>query len=167
MRIRQIKPGFWSDKVIARLPKSARLAYIGFWQLADDGGWIDSFDLEQAAAELAPYESCGRRERDLSNDLEALIVAGRIVRHDCGCLEIPHLVEHQRISGVRSFRSRDAHAKHSLLSATQDPLSDSPGRVSGKGRVGNGTERNGIARASANESDGLRAKLGDYSEIVR
>jgi hypothetical protein len=169
MRIRQIKPAFWTDKLMARLPKSTRLAFIGLWMLADDAGWIESFDVEQAAAELYPWEPVKRRERELSVDVERLIEAGRVVRSDCGCIQVPHLAEHQRVSGVRSFRARDAHAKHLPLSTKQSPLSDSPGTV-GNGRERNVTERNGSARAHDNE-DGrggrLKERLGEYADLVK
>mgnify|MGYP001616291733 CR=1 FL=1 len=149
MRIRQVKPAFWTDKVMAGLPKSARLMYIGLWMLADDTGWIE-WDLEQAGAELFPFESVKRRERDLSADLETLTLAGRVIRHDCGCLHVPHLEEHQRISGVRSVRAREVHAKHLPRTTKQDPLSDSPGKVR-VGKVGNVTVRNGSAGARGSE----------------
>lgn len=163
MRIRQVKPAFWSDKVMAGLTRSARLTYIGLWMLADDAGWIQ-WDAEQAGAELFPYESVKRREKELAADLDLLVATCRVVRHDCGCIEVPHLSEHQRISGVRSFRARDAHAKHSPLSAKQVPLSDSPGTV----RVGNGKERNGTvdAREAPKSGEGLKARLGQYEDVM-
>jgi hypothetical protein len=161
VRIRQIKPAFWTDKVMAGLSKSARLTYIGLWMLSDDTGWIE-WDIEQAGAELLPFESVKRRERDLAADLEALTVAGRVIPHDCGCLFVPHLEEHQRISGVRSVRARDAHAKHQPRSATQVPLSDSPGKV------GNGKERNvEVARDDALRDDRtLREKVPLAAEVA-
>jgi len=124
MRIRQIKPAFWSDKVVGRLPPRTRLAFIGLWMLADDTGWIDGFDVEQAAAQLYPYEPAARRERELSEDVDRLVAAGRVVRHECGCLHIPRLEQHQRINGKRSERARDAHAQHLQLLGKQSPLTD-------------------------------------------
>jgi DnaD/phage-associated family protein len=37
-RIRTIKPEFWSDAKIGKLPPPARLLYIGTWNIADDDG---------------------------------------------------------------------------------------------------------------------------------
>ena len=164
VRIRQVKPAFWTDKVMAGLPKSARLTYIGLWMLSDDAGWIE-WDIDTAGAELFPYESVKRRLRELTSDLEALMAAGRVVRHDCGCLQVPHLEEHQRISGVRSFRARDAHAKHLLRSTKQAPLSDSPGTV-GKGRERNVTESNGSAGQGQEETTEFRRKLAAVEALA-
>lgn len=167
MRIRQVKPAFWTDKVMAGLPKSARLTYIGLWMLCDDAGWVE-WDTDTAGAELFPYESVKRRLRELEADLAALVAAGRVIRHDCGCLQVPHLEEHQRISGVRSFRARDAHAKHLPRSTTQVPLSDSPGTV-GNGRERNVTGRNGSAREDQEETtvESLRVLAPLPVEVVK
>ena len=40
MRIRQIKPDYWRDEVIAAMPDSVARFYIGIWQEADDAGWL-------------------------------------------------------------------------------------------------------------------------------
>lgn len=148
MRIRQVKPSFWVDKTMAGLPEGTRLAYIGLWMLADDEGFID-WDVEQAAAELYPFEAVKRRERLLGERVVQLIDRGRVRSFtDCRCLHIPTLKGHQRVSGVRSTRYAEAHAKHSLLSHKQPPLSDSPGTV-GNVTVGNGRERNGTVAPGA------------------
>lgn len=39
-RIRTIKPEFWTDETIVRLPFDARLLFIGLWNHADDEGYI-------------------------------------------------------------------------------------------------------------------------------
>lgn len=154
MRIRQVKPAFWSDKVVARLPKPTRLAFVGLWMLADDAGWIECFDVEQAAAELFPWEHVKRRERDLAGDLERLRAAGRVVIHEpCGCLEVPHLPEHQRIAGHQSFGARDAHRKHSVAMGSDAVAPGSHGTV-GNGRERNGTERNGREILQDSSSEG-------------
>ena len=51
MRIRQVKPAFWTDARIAALPAPARLFYIGLWMVADDAGWL-RWDPSQIANEL-------------------------------------------------------------------------------------------------------------------
>src|SRR3990167_610238 len=74
-RIRTIKPDFWTDEKIVRLPFEARLLFIGLWNFADDSGAVDlshdrirmqvfpgdpTVDIEElidllAAAELVEY----------------------------------------------------------------------------------------------------------------
>lgn len=141
MRIRQVKPAFWTDKVTARLSRSARLTYIGLWMLCDDAGWIEAFDAEQAAAELFPWEPVGRRTREVAHDIDVLSEAGRVViSEDCGCLHVPHLAEHQRIAGHQTFAARDAHRRHQVATASDIPLPVATERR------GIGTERRGTER---------------------
>lgn len=99
MRIRQVKPAFWSDAVIAALPAPARLFYIGLWMVADDAGWL-RWDPSQIANELYGYESRKRRERDVETYLALLVKVNRVVVHDCGHVEIPKLTTHQHLSIV-------------------------------------------------------------------
>lgn len=153
MRIRQIKPAFWSDKVMAHLPKSTRLAYIGLWMLADDAGWIVRFDCEQASAELYPFEPVHRRERDMGIEVARLKDAERVRGYDCGCLEVPHLPEHQRIAGRQNFTARDAHRRHLNGSVATGSYAEPTGAPVGNGRVGNGTERGGVGGTAKEASD--------------
>lgn len=101
MRIRSIKPAFWTDKTIARLSIGARLAYIGMWNLADDAGWFE-WDIEEMAAQLFCYEVPKRRERDLARWAQELFDAGRVQVSACGHARIPTFTEHQHLSGRRT-----------------------------------------------------------------
>lgn len=72
-RIRTIKPKFWDDIKIGRLPRDARLLYIGLWTFADDLGvviadplWLkskifpyDQIQLQQLEAWLKVLEETG------------------------------------------------------------------------------------------------------------
>ncbi|MBI3978671.1 MAG: hypothetical protein HY331_10855 [Chloroflexi bacterium] len=98
MRIRQVKPEFWKDPDLAKLPLTARLAYIGLWGLADDSGWF-RFDVPSMALELFGYEPRTRRERMIVGALEVLVAAKRVEPHECGHALIPTLVDHQRFAG--------------------------------------------------------------------
>lgn len=135
MRIRQIRPEFWTDEVMAALSPAVRLFYIGLWNIADDAGWLD-WRVSRIGAVLFPYESARKRERDIHAWAEALVTAGRLRLHDdCGCAEIPTLPKHQRVTGKQSFVALEAHNKHKVRIGKQSPLSDSPVR-----------ERNGMER---------------------
>lgn len=146
MRIRQVKPGFWSDATLAKLPDPVRLFYIGTWNLADDYGWI-AWDTAEAGALLYPFRQPAGRERNIDAWLADLARADRVALYTCGCVHVIRLREHQRVSGVQSSRVRDLHAEshkdatRKVLSATRpptkrEPLSDSPGSGKGNG-VGN------------------------------
>ena len=150
MRIRQVKPAFWTDAKVAKLSYPTRLFYIGLWCIADDAGWL-AWDPEQVGAELFPYETPGRRLRHVERWCGELVEAGRLVIHDCGCAVMATMPTHQRISGKQSFGARDRHqrhvVKHEVAERGSQVLSDSPGRVgNGKGRERNGTVGNGSAR---------------------
>jgi hypothetical protein len=141
VRIRQVRPEFFTDAVVSRLTAPVRLTYIGLWCVADDAGWM-TWDVPQIAAQLYPYESVRVRERRVEAAGEALVLAGRMVRFDCGCSFIPKLADHQRIGGTKSFPARDKHNVHT-------PTDES----ARNGRVGNGKLGNGTPRASANDDD--------------
>lgn len=98
MRVRVVKPAFWSDSVIAGLPEPARLFYIGLWGLADDAGWLDG-DVSEIAHALYGYDERAQREGRAIEYLGALIESGRVRMHDCGHLDIPTLPEHQWLGG--------------------------------------------------------------------
>lgn len=169
MRIRQVKPAFWTDKRIAALPKSARLTYIGLWMLADDAGWIESFDVEQAAAELLPFDSAKRRERDLAADVARLTEAGRVIAHVCGCLQVPTLPEHQRVGGRLVLTQRDAHAKnHARMDTEPTSHASSHGMVgNGSGMERNVTVGNGMgAPARRKENGGDERTLPPFEDMV-
>lgn len=157
MRIRQVRPEFWTDEVMAGLPPAVRLFYIGLWNVSDDAGWME-WRVSRIGAVLFPYESARRRERDIERWSEALVGAGRLVVHDCGCAEVPTLAKHQRVTGKQSFAALEAHRKHLLRSGKQSPLSGSPVTL------GNVTERNvltveELAALRDAEDDADRAKL--------
>lgn len=133
MRIRQVRPEFFSDPVVGRLSPDARLTYIGLWCIADDAGWLD-WDPEHIAAMLSPYESVRVRTARMEKAAEALVASGRVILHDCGHAQIPTLQAHQRIGGNKSFLTRDRH--ESIHVRTSTPV----GRYVGR-EVGNSRER--------------------------
>jgi hypothetical protein len=124
-----VRPEFWSDPVVARLSPDAKLTYIGLWCVADDAGWL-AFDLDAIGALLSPYESVRVRTRRLERSCEALVEAGRVVLHPCGCALIPKLTEHQRIGGNKSFTALERHRVHTSMDKSAVTL--------GNVEVGNG-----------------------------
>jgi hypothetical protein len=137
VRIRQVRPEFWTDETMALLAYPVRLFYIGLWNVADDAGWME-WRPNRIGAVLFPYESPKRRERDITAWAERLVEVGRLVIHECGCAQVPTLSKHQRVSGKQSFTAFDGHSPHALRIGKQSPLSDSPVEE------GRGTERNGM-----------------------
>jgi hypothetical protein len=135
VRIRQVKPDYWRDELIASLPDSVSRFYIGLWQEADDAGWL-RWNVSEIGHDLYGYQPRTRRERWVRERAEALAKVGRLHFHDCGHAFLPNLVKHQKFGGRPVFTVRDAHARDCARLRADAPL----GKV-GKGRekVGEGT----------------------------
>jgi len=106
-RIRSIKPEFFTSEVIAALPLSARLTFIGLWTYVDDNGvGLDNERLILAA--VWPLEDditeAIRRTRE---DLRSLSGAGLVARYTDGQRRLIHISswdEHQKVSHPRKPR---------------------------------------------------------------
>lgn len=172
MRIRQVKPAFWTDARVAALPAQARLFYIGLWMEADDTGWL-RWDAPQIANELYGYESRKKRERDVETFLTLLVKAERVVVHPCGHVFIPTLTTHQHLS-VNSKQVRTIQKEHGECVTPAETRGDPPTpaetlgspavKVNGKGDVngggnGTGSKGNGKGSAPANAPDGAGATM--------
>lgn len=185
MRIRQIKPGWWLDKELRRsLPAAAREYYIGLWMLADDAGWID-WDPERIAAELYPYgvdvvgtlfagDPIAAREEAVETWTAQLVALSpsdpHLVILDCGHAQLPKLTAHQRFGGRPVYTVREAHARGcARMRADARPGS---ARGNGIGTVGKGngtvvTTGETPATTEPTEPTGLKARLGDFSALLR
>jgi hypothetical protein len=110
VRIRQVRPEFFTDPITARLPAAVQLTYIGLWCVADDAGWF-RWDAATVGAVLYPFEPTKRRERHLTETMDVLVEAGRIVLFPCLCAHIPTLIVHQRIGGNKATPALDYHVR--------------------------------------------------------
>lgn len=93
-RIRSIKPEFWTDGTIIRLPFEVRLFYIGMWNFACDRGHVedDPFGLK---LKILPADQV-----DGDSLVEQLVDSGRVERLDVegrSFLSIPRFNDHQRV----------------------------------------------------------------------
>ena len=157
MRIRQVKPSFWGDAVLAALPEATRLFYIGLWMQADDAGWL-RVDVAEIARDLYGYDGRKYRERHVEKMLEELKESGRVIFHECGHGFIPKLTDHQHLASEskRVYTTRNQHMRACAESDPRGPAGtrDSPtGGVmvmEGEGK-GNGQVREGKKHALARE----------------
>lgn len=168
MRSRQIKPSFWSDSHISDLAVPTRLFYIGTWMLADDAGFI-RWDTREVAAALYGYEPVRHREARVTRMLAELVAAGRLVDHGCGHVEVPTLTAHQHLSGLTK-QVKTAYNEHRSQCFPQSPAvpRDVP-QVPAPVRLGIrlGSVRLDSADAKEETKGGLRAKLGEFSDVVK
>jgi hypothetical protein len=168
VRIRQVKPSFWSDSKLAELPEGTRLFYIGLWMLADDAGWL-RWDAPEAAKELYGYEPRHRREKRTAVMLEALTGAGRVIVHACGHLEIPRLTAHQRLAGPEK-QVRTVYREHqrcietaNTRSAPQAPA----GARSSPARNGNGKGTSyGDGKVSEGKVERAQDEISEFRQKV-
>lgn len=127
LRIRQVKPAFWTDSALADWSDELRLFYIGMWMSADDAGWM-RWDAAQVGVELYGFLDRRKREAKVDRCRKALEEAGRMTFESCGHAFIPHLVDHQRFSGVQN-RVLTFFTEHSTKCLGQKPEAPAPTAV--------------------------------------
>lgn len=93
-RIRTIKPSFWEDEKIAKLPRACRLFYIGMWNQADDMGVIRGNPALLKSA-IFPYDE-DLRVSEVQKWIDALVNARML---------IPITYKSESYYIVRTFRS--------------------------------------------------------------
>jgi hypothetical protein len=95
-RIRSIKPEFWQDQKLSRLPALTRLVYICLWSMADDEGRVEA-DSETVWHFGFPREDRG----EVAKALRVLAESSRIVLYrganGSECIAIPRWSVHQKI----------------------------------------------------------------------
>jgi hypothetical protein len=155
MRIRQVRPEFWTDETLAELPDSARLFYIGLWAVADDDGWIE-WQPRRIGALLYPYRTAQRRERDVAAWSELLVKDGRLRLLECGCGHIPTLPRHQKIGGRRTSLNADRHFSTHASGRVHTGMAVTLSNVT----VGNGTREDARSFKESFEAAGGKAPGG-------
>ena len=76
-RIRTIKPEFWEDEKLAKLPVYARLLFIGTWNFADDNGVLLANPVLMKS-HIFPYEDIGIST--ISEWIDMLVGNGMLIR---------------------------------------------------------------------------------------
>lgn len=97
-RIRTIKPQFWLDENLGKIPRDARLLYIGLWNLADDTG-VFQWRPARIKAQLFPYDADLTPE-DITAWLDLLVEAGDVIHYSYGNEDFGYIksfLEHQTI----------------------------------------------------------------------
>lgn len=104
-RIRTIKPQFWLDEDLGKLPRDARLLYIGLWNLCDDYG-VFEYRPTKIRVQLFPYDT-DISDDDIKKRLELIEGTGNIVRFTNEGSEfgyIPSFLKHQLIKNPSKWR---------------------------------------------------------------
>lgn len=105
MKIRTIKPSFWSSATIAAVPRDARLVFIGLWNEADDEGRLLGSPKRLAGVLFEHDEDVDAKTMTAwLTQLEAARLVQRYEVKGVAYLVIPGFSEHQKID--RRFPSR-------------------------------------------------------------
>jgi hypothetical protein len=114
MRIRTVKPEFWTDTFMVSLPPLARLIYISLWSLADDHGYITD-ESERLAMEVMPKEDA----QVFDDWLQLFVAAGRLEQFAAPdgslYLRVAKWEKHQRVDKPGKSRiSREGSRKFAI-----------------------------------------------------
>lgn len=97
-RMRSLKPEFWHDQEITRLPRDARLLYMAMWNLADEHSRLQG-DPRYVKGQAFPYDD-DLPATAVESLIDELVTAGRAVRYQVRgavYLYLPKLAKHQRL----------------------------------------------------------------------
>lgn len=112
MRIRSIKPEFWTDAMSGEWDARLALFYIGIWQAADDAGRL-RLDPRLLRAELDPFDAKFGGTDGVAELLERLVSLGRILAYDVDGLRygvVARFAAHQKIDRPTKSRLPDPPA---------------------------------------------------------
>jgi 5-methylcytosine-specific restriction endonuclease McrA len=118
-RIRTIKPEFWTDETIVKLPFIARLLFIGMWNFSDDSGVIE-FSPDRLQLQILPSE----KDCDITGLIDLLEAAGLVAYwvSDEGtvALSINGWAKHQKIDNPsRKTILREDYRKKAIPSESR------------------------------------------------
>lgn len=89
-RIRDLKPGFFRNEDLAKLPHWVRLLFQGLWGLADRNGCLEDRP-KRISADVFPYE-----ELPVTDGLDALQLSGFIRRYTVAGKAYIHVIEFKK-----------------------------------------------------------------------
>ena len=175
MRIRSIRPEFWSSEDIAAMDWHSRLVYIGLWSYVDDNGV--GRDLERLiVTDLFPLdEDLSESSLRVHVALKHLEAAGNITRYTVDGKPYLHVTAwdtHQKINRPTAGRyplptSSDAEIHDPLTEPSVRPHAKAPLGEGEKGRRGEGEKPSSSEVATAPirpEIEALCTLLADLIE---
>jgi hypothetical protein len=162
MRIRTIKPSFFTNDQVAELKPLTRLLFIGLWCMADVAGRLEDRPRRIKVA-LLPYDS-----HDVETALADLASAGFIKRYVANGVRVIQVVnfdKHQRIMG------KEAETESTFPPFTGETTGKHPGNngetPENAGREGKGKEGKGTDSAGAPGGVGEKPESDPIMDIPR
>lgn len=135
MRIRTVKPEFWSDQKIRRLSLPARLLYIATWNMADDDGNL-TWDADYVRASVFMSDP----DVDVAHVMAELEQAGRVQPYEvdgCTFAHLPNFGEHQAINRPSKWKNPPPPTPLTEDSMSAPAPVTEGSHLEGKGREGN------------------------------
>lgn len=108
-RARNIKPGFFTNDVLAQCEYGARLVFVGLWCIADREGRLEDRPL-RIKAQIMPFDNC-----DIESLLSQLATHGFITRYEvanCKYIQVNNFRKHQNPhvkEGASTIPAPDKH----------------------------------------------------------
>ena len=138
-RARNIKPGFFSNDVLAECEPLARLLFAGLWTIADREGRLEDRP-KRIKAELLPYDDC-----NIDALLDALHSKGFILRYS---------VENQQLIQILAFTKHQNPHKNEVHSTLPQPEQHSTSTVQAQDKYSTSTVQT-PEQHSTNRADSL------------
>lgn len=137
-RIRTIKPEFWTDEKIVELPMTARLLFIGLWNLCDDHGRME-YSPKRIKLQLFPSDKI-----DVAQICGDLRRNGQIILYSVEgkeYLQVTNFKKHQQIKdGSRSSKFPEPPAEIFCANLHESPQI-AQNSQEGKGKEGKGKDQ--------------------------
>ena len=139
-RSRNIKPGFFSNDVLAECEPLARLLFAGLWTIADREGRLEDRP-KRIKAELLPYDDC-----NIDALLDALHSKGFILRYS---------VENQQLIQILAFTKHQNPHKNEVHSTLPQPEQHNTSTVQAQDKHSTSTVQT-PEQHSTNRADSLK-----------
>jgi hypothetical protein len=131
-RIRTIKPEFWTDTKIVKLPFEARLFFIGLWNFCDDEGFLE---LEPLRLKMQIFANDNVKIAELITLLEQSNLIKTFSNNEKDYIYIYNFLNHQRICHPSESKIKPIFEK-TLESSRVLKSSLEPSALKGKERKG-------------------------------
>jgi len=141
MRIRTIKPGFFTHEEIAELSPLARLLFIGLWCMADVAGRLEDRP-KRIKIEILPYDKADADA--LLNEIQARGFIERYQVEGVRIIQVSNFEKHQRINGKEAQSASEYPGKQP--GSTREAPGCFTESQEGKGREEEG-KRKGVGSA--------------------
>ena len=121
-RIRSIKPEFWASEQVMELSMQARLAFIGLWNFADDGG-VHPASAKTLKAEVFPADAITPEE--MGGLVDEMIQQGLVVEFEANGRRYWHVTgwAHQKIDRPTYRHPRPQHSASNPSAIDEDAAS--------------------------------------------